>query len=95
MGCKQGLVKEEKRIMAYFIALCKFIKLFILYFLDLNNESMVFNILSYDQCYQFLSKNSANNFKRLERKQLVRLGFIEEVGRYIFHLDICEKERDE
>jgi hypothetical protein len=45
--------------------------------------------------YDYINKNSQNNFKKLEKKQGVRLSFIIEVKKLMVHYDSCDKERDE
>ena len=88
MGCRESYIKEEKKIVLYFLQLCK-IELKIL---DKQDEK-IYSISNYDQIDNYISKNSKNNFKKLEKKQNVRLNFINEVNKTIFYSE--EKEKDE
>jgi len=90
MGCKQTFVKEEKKILAFFLQTCKWEYLFIF---KVKLEDRNYNIINFTENYQFICKNSQNNFKKLEKKQKVRLNFIVEVNKTIFNIE--DKEKDE
>jgi hypothetical protein len=89
MGCRQSVIKEEKKILTYYITLCN------IYFYLVHMKNLQFDITNYMTNYEYINKNSQNNFKKLEKKQGVRLNFINEVKRLMIHYETCDIEKEE
>jgi hypothetical protein len=53
-----------------------------------KNEDRSFTILKYEENYNSILKKSQNDFKKLEKKQKVRLNFVADVNKTIF----CKEE---
>ena len=80
MGCHQKEKRpEENDIYIFFHKMEKDV--------DLN-----YTIEDYDKNYDQISKLSKNKFKKLEKKQSVRIGFVNEIMKNLSKLDISERE---
>ncbi len=56
-----------------------------------RKEERNYSILNYENNFTYIMKNSSNNFKKLEKKQNVRLSFIQDVNKLIFAVSNDEK----
>ncbi len=59
------------------------------------SRSFICDISNYTENYNYILKNSMNNFKKLEKKQTVRLNFIQEVKKLMAHYESCDREKEE
>jgi len=80
MGCRQQEQKpEENEIYIFFHKMEK-------------ETEFKYTILEYDKNYEKIQNLSKNKFKKLERKQSVRIGFIDEIMKTLNKLNISERE---
>ena len=79
MGCCSTKISEEKSIYNFFINLNK-------------TNKFEFTIENYDNIYEDILKKSNNNFKKLEKKQEVRIKFIKLINKYIKNIKKNENE---
>ena len=80
MGCRQQEQKpEENEIYIFFHKMEK-------------ETEFKFTIPDYDKNYEKILNLSKNKFKKLERKQSVRIGFIDEIMKTLNKLNISERE---
>ena len=80
MGCKQKeQTPEESEIYLFFYKMMK-------------ETEFNYTIKGYEENYDKISQLSKNRFKKLEKKQNVRIGFVKEVMYYINKINIAEKE---
>ena len=80
MGCRQQEQKpEENEIYIFFHKMEK-------------ETEFKYAILEYDKNYEKIQNLSKNKFKKLERKQSVRIGFIDEIMKTLNKLNISERE---
>ena len=80
MGCKQKeQTPEESEIYLFFYKMMK-------------ETEFDYTIQGYDKNYEQISQLSKNQFKKLEKKQHVRIGFVKEVLKYISKVNLSEKE---
>ena len=81
MGCCSTKISEEKSIYNFFINLNK-------------TNKFEFTIENYDNIYEDILKKSNNNFKKLEKKQEVRIKFIKLINKYIKNIKKNENEEN-
>ena len=81
MGCCSTKISEEKSIYNFFINLNK-------------TNKFEFTIENYDNIYEDILKKSNNNFKKLEKKQEVRIKFIKLINKYIKNIQKNENEEN-
>ena len=80
MGCRQNeQTPEEEEIYNFFYKMMK-------------ETEFDYTILGYEKNYDKISQLSKNKFKKLEKKQNVRIGFVKEVMKYISKIPIKERE---
>ena len=80
MGCRQKEQRPEENEIY-------------LFFHKLRQETELdYTIKGYEKNYEQILISSKNKFKKLEKKQTVRIGFVNEVMKYISKINISEKE---
>ena len=80
MGCRQKeQTPEEDEIYNFFYKMMK-------------ETVFDYTIKGYEKNYDQISQLSKNKFKKLEKKQHVRIGFVKEVMKYISKINLSERE---
>ena len=80
MGCRQKeQTPEEDEIYNFFYKMMK-------------ETDFDYTIKGYEKNYDKISQLSKNKFKKLEKKQNVRIGFVKEVVKYVSKIPITERE---
>ena len=80
MGCRQKeQTPEEDEIYNFFYKMMK-------------ETEFDYTIKGYDKNYDQISQLSKNKFKKLEKKQNVRIGFVKEMTKYISKINLSERE---
>ena len=80
MGCRQKeQTPEEDEIYDFFYKMMK-------------ETVFDYTIKGYEKNYDQISQLSKNKFKKLEKKQHVRIGFVKEVMKYINKINLSERE---
>ena len=80
MGCRQKEQTPEEN------------EIFISFHKMMKETVFDYTIKGYEKNYELILMLSKNKFKKLEKKQNVRIGFVKEVTRYISKINIGEKE---
>ena len=80
MGCRQKEQRPEEN------------DLYIFFYKMMKETEFEYSIKNYEKNYEQISISSKNKFKKLEKKQSVRIGFVNEIMRYLSKINLDEKE---
>ena len=80
MGCRQQEQRPEEN------------DIFIFFHKMEKEADLIYTIEEYENNYDKISQLSKNKFKKLEKKQIVRIGFVNEIMKTISKYNISERE---